>query len=63
MCGEVAVKKYMLMENDENVKAKDKIDFIDNALKRWGTWEGTNYLRNQRSELTAPMFNAIMYSV
>lgn len=62
VCGEVAVKKYMLMENDENVKAKDKIDFIDNALKRWGTWEGTNYLRNQRSELTAPMFDATMKS-
>lgn len=62
ICGEVAVRKFMLLKNDKNISAKEKLDFIDKALGRWGTWEGMNRLRNERTELICPMFSATLDS-
>ena len=56
ICGNVAVAKYKYLKDEEEIDVKQRIEYIDNALKRWGTWENTNYLRNEREALTAPMF-------
>ena len=56
ICGNVAVAKYKYLKDEEELDVKQRIEYIDNALKRWGSWENTNYLRNEREALTAPMF-------
>ena len=56
ICGNVAVAKYKYLKDEEEIDVKQRIEYIDNALKRWGTWKNTNYLRNEREALTAPMF-------
>ncbi len=56
VCGSVAVEKYKYLSRFEEIDAKQRIEYIDDALKRWGTWQETNYLRNERERLTAPMF-------
>ena len=56
ICGNVAVAKYNYLKDEEELDVKQRIEYIDNALKRWGSWENTNYLRNEREALTAPMF-------
>ena len=56
ICGSVAVEKYKYLVIFEEISAKQRIEYIDDAVKRWGTWEGINYLRNEHERLTAPMF-------
>lgn len=56
VCGSVAVAKYRYLVNAEDISAKQRIEYIDDAVKRWGTWEELNYLRNEHERLTAPMF-------
>lgn len=55
ICGKVAIRKYRFL-SDEFKNEKECIAYIDNALKRWGTWKEMNFLRNERKRLTAPMF-------
>ena len=49
--GEVAIRRYRLMEDNAQVSAKEKWEYIDVALKRWGTWDRMNELRNKQKEL------------
>jgi hypothetical protein len=49
--GEVAIRRYGLMEENAQVSAKEKWEYIDVALKRWGTWDRMNELRNKQKEL------------
>ena len=55
-CGEVAIARYELMETCRDVTAKDKTDYINYALDRWGEWPRTEELRNAMRRLTCPMF-------
>lgn len=55
ICGKVAIRKYRFL-SDEFKNEKERIAYIDNALKRWGTWKEMNFLRNERKRFTAPMF-------
>lgn len=55
--GELAVKRYRLMDCDEKVSAKDKLDYIEYALAKWGKWTGMSVLRNAKKTLIEPMFS------
>ncbi len=56
-CGEAAIARYQMMEQC-NVTADERIQFIDEALQKWGTWPRMNELQNARKALTQPMFSA-----
>lgn len=56
IAGEVAVSRYETFGS--KVSAKDKINFIDNALAHWGSWPKMAALRNARAQLISPYFNA-----
>ena len=52
--GELALTRYRLTKKD--MTAEEKIRYIDNALKRWGSWKRMNILRNEKSDLTNPQY-------
>ncbi len=54
--GELAIAHFDLIRTDEKVSAKEKIEYIDYALKKWGTWFRMNELRNARMQLINPIF-------
>lgn len=56
VCCEVAIAKYELMGTCRDVTAKDKADYINYALDRWGEWPRAEELRNAMRLLTCPMF-------
>lgn len=57
LCGEVAVERYYAKEMcDESFTVEQKINYIDDALRHWGSWKRMNELRNERQSLTAPLF-------
>ena len=55
-CCEVAITKYELMRTCRDVTAKNKADYINYALDRWGAWPRAEELRNAMRILTCPMF-------
>ncbi len=57
VAGEVAIERYSIMSEAEDVDAKDKMAFIDYALVHWGAWPRMNILRNAQSRLTLPSFH------
>lgn len=57
VCGELAIERFTLMERTEKYSAYDKTTFIDQALKKWGTWNRMNQLRNSKLWLTQPSFD------
>lgn len=57
-CGEAAIARYMKSEEMiGGIPEKQKIDYIDEALKRWGTWKRMDVLRNEKALLTMPFFH------
>ena len=60
VAGEVAIERYDVMEKSEDVSEKDKVDFIDYALVKWGQWPRMSVLRNAKKRLTLPSFHVIM---
>lgn len=57
VAGEVAIERYDIMSEADDVDAKDKMAFIDYALVHWGAWPRMNILRNAQSRLTLPSFH------
>ena len=55
-CGEAAIARYKKSEELIDITKKQKIDYIDEALKRWGTWKRMDVLRNEKTLLTTPSF-------
>lgn len=51
ICGAAAVARA------SHLYGKEKYDFINSALKRWGKWKGINQLRNELADMTAPYVN------
>lgn len=58
ICGALAIKLYHLKTSSSNFTPSQRIAYIDNALSRWPSWQGMKMLRNERSQLCAPMFDA-----
>lgn len=59
-CCEVAIKRYSMMARAYDVTAKEKAEYIENSLKRWGTWQRAQTLKNEMMTLTNPEFSANM---
>lgn len=60
-CGEVAIERYLNTLEHSSLE-RQRIEYIDMALGKWGTWQNMNRLRNERTRLTNPSFNARMDS-
>lgn len=59
-CGEVACERYAYMSEHTDATTEQKMDYIDEALSRWGTWQRMNELRNSRGWLTARQFHSAL---
>lgn len=55
--GELAIERYQAMCALPETTAKEKVEYIDYALGRWGTWPRMNILRNAKKGLENPMFD------
>ena len=56
--GEVALERYDFMATHTDATAKQKTEYIDEALSRWGKWKRVENLKNQRAHLTAVFYSA-----
>ena len=54
VAGELAIERYELMENAEDVTVEERMQYINYALSRWGAWPRMNVLRNKQKLLTNP---------
>lgn len=57
-CGEIAVKRYGMMTRSTGFTEKDRMDYIEYALGKWGKVYNMNALVNARNELTYSYFRA-----
>ena len=55
--GELALTRYHLTSKD--MTAEEKIRYIDNALRRWGSWKRMNIFRNDKTMLTNPQYRVV----
>ena len=56
-CCEIALLRYKAMCEKKDATVQEKMEYIDTALQRWGTWKNANELRNEKTELTEPMMS------
>ena len=53
-CGELALRKVLLMQASGNYTARQQMEFIDEALEKWGGWKNAVALEEKREQLIAP---------
>lgn len=58
-CGAIALRKLRFFSGYEDEITKKKIEWIDEAIKRWPKWLEINELKRQKAELTAPNINIL----
>ena len=56
--GELAIEHYRFMEQAQDASAEERMNYINYALLRWGSWPRMNILRNAQNQLTLPSFFA-----
>lgn len=61
--GELALARYRFLQRVKSVTVADRIHYIDYALSQWGNWQGMDFLRNEKKELTNPSFSASLQRV
>ena len=54
---ELAIERYNCMEEASDCSQKERYDFVNYALAKWGEWPRTNILRNALAQLTLPSFD------
>ena len=54
--GEAACERYEAMKGCKDVSAEAKMAYINYSLDHWSEWPRMGELRNERRQLTAPMF-------
>lgn len=57
-CGEVAIERYNVMRECNDVSAAEKAEYIKTALGRWAAWRNIPQLNNRYEELIQPSFRA-----
>ena len=56
--GEVAIERYQVMDRKyDTFTTEDKINFIHQALDKWGSWKRINILKNHEAALTRPGYS------
>ena len=58
--GEIAIERYDYMSNHTDATRAEKAAWLQESLRRWGTWPRITYLRNQWTELINPCYEAQM---
>ena len=61
-CGEVAVAKYNYINEMTDASNEEKLNFVRDALGKWGGWKRTARLRNAELSLTRPSFDVVLES-
>ena len=59
---EVAIERYDYMNHYTTASNRQKWEYLEMALKRWGDWERANILRNAQSQLKYEYFEANLSS-
>ena len=57
-CGEVAIERYNVMRECNDVSAAEKAEYIKTALGRWAAWRNIPQLKSRHEELIQPSFRA-----
>ena len=57
---EIAIKRLGMMDEDNEKDVKERITYLRESLKKWGSWKRANVLRNIESDMTRPRFTASM---
>ena len=58
---EIAIKRFGLMDNKEGeYTVAERITYLRESLKKWGSWQRANWLRNVERDMTRPRFVANM---
>lgn len=55
---DVAIARYNLMSSYNNKQTKEKYEYGERIIEKWGSWPNMNIVRNRQQELTAPSFYA-----
>ena len=58
--GEVVIERFDFMNSRTSATARQKIEYIDDALTRFSNWKRMAELRNSRKQLTASQFTAAL---
>ncbi len=58
LCGEVAIERFNYMSSCEDITRGERMDYLEEALLKWGNWKGMNQLRNEKMQMIQPWFNA-----
>ena len=60
--GEVAIVRYEYMDSHTDATPREKWEYLEMALRRWGDWERANVLRNAQTQLKYERFEAYLSS-
>lgn len=55
-CGALAYSKA-IMQSRGDISLKERMEWIDEALRRWPSWRDATNLENMRNELTCPSYS------
>ena len=56
--GEIAIERYDYMSNHTDATRAEKAAWLQESIRRWGSWPRMTYLRNQWTELINPCYEA-----
>ena len=56
-CCELAILRLQLMKDDGAYTPRQQVDFIDDAIQKWGSWKNVAALQNARDQLTYPHYD------
>ena len=56
--GEIAMERYDYMSSHTDATRAEKAAWLQESIRRWGTWPRANQLRNQWKELINPYYDA-----
>ena len=54
--GEIAMERYNFMVGNTDATRAERAAWLQESIRRWGTWPRTNQLRNQWKELINPCY-------
>ncbi len=57
---EIAIKRLGMMDESDAAAVKERITYLRESLKKWGSWQRANRLRNEETDMTRPTFTAAM---
>ena len=53
-CGEVAIERYNYISRCSQTTNQERMEAVNYAVNKWGSWPHTNVLRNEKQLLTEP---------